>query len=206
VDILNLGRDGPTGNPVKFHRVHGELSGFDDHSEVVYLRNGEFLKLEMQVKFGHVLENTFGLFFMEFIIWEEDEDIVHLDNEPSFGDHVSKGVIHETLEGRQGVSESKEHHRGFEEAFVGDEGGFPLLSVLVADIVVSPSHNEFGEGFGISEFIKEVRDERKGVGVSDSVFIYLAVVLAGSESTVFLFDTKEGGSLGEVRWADLSSC
>jgi len=39
----------PFGNPIEFDGVHGELTRFDDHSEVFYLVGGEFtlLKLEM---------------------------------------------------------------------------------------------------------------------------------------------------------------
>jgi hypothetical protein len=49
VDILNLGWDGPAGNPIKFHGVHVELTGFDDYSKVVHFRDSKsaFLELEM---------------------------------------------------------------------------------------------------------------------------------------------------------------
>jgi len=88
----------------------------------------------------------------------EDKEVVHVDDEPSFRDHISEGVVHESLEGGGGVGETKEHDSGFEEAFMGDEGGFPLVSIFDADIVVAPSNIELGEDFGISEFINEVRD------------------------------------------------
>ena len=32
----------PLGDPIEFDRVHGQLSGFDDHSKVFYLVCGEF--------------------------------------------------------------------------------------------------------------------------------------------------------------------
>ena len=52
-----------------------------------------------------------------------------------------------------------------------DEGHFPLMSVLDADIVAPPSNIKLGEMFCIFEFVNEVRDERKGVGVLDGVLI-----------------------------------
>ena len=59
-------------------------------------------------------------------------------------------MFYETLEGGRGVGETKEHDCRFKEAFVGDKGSFPLVSILDMDIVVSPSYIEFGEDFGIS--------------------------------------------------------
>ena len=88
----------------------------------------------------------------------EDEEVVHIDDEPSFCDHISKGVVHESLESGRGVSEAKEHDGWFEEAFMSDEGGFPLMSVFDADVVVAPSDIEFDEDLGISEFINKVGD------------------------------------------------
>ena len=60
-------------------------------------------------------------------MWRENEKVVHINDKPSFCDHVSEGVVHELLESRWGVGEFKEHHGWFEEAFVCDEGGFPLV-------------------------------------------------------------------------------
>ena len=91
-------------------------------------------------------------------IRREDEEIVHVDNKPSFSDHVSEGIIHESLKGGGGVGESKEHDCRFKEAFVGDEHCFPLVAVLDPNIVVSPTNIEFGEDLSIFEFINEVRD------------------------------------------------
>jgi len=88
----------------------------------------------------------------------EDKEIVHIDDEPSFSDHISEGVVHESLEGGGRVGEAKEHDGGLKEAFMGDEGSFPLVSVFDADVVVAPLNIEFGEDFGISEFIDEVGD------------------------------------------------
>jgi len=52
----------------------------------------------VQVEFSHTLENTFGAFFMSGGIGGEDEEVIHVDNKPSFCDHVPEGVIHESLE------------------------------------------------------------------------------------------------------------
>ena len=77
-------------------------------------------------------------------------------NKPFFGDHVSEGVIHESLECCRGIGESKEHDCWFKEPFMGDEGSFSLVTIFDADIVIAPSDIEFGKQFGIFELIDEV--------------------------------------------------
>ena len=41
-------------------------------------------------------------------------EVIHVDDEPSFSDHVVEGVVHESLEDSGRVGESKEHNCGFE--------------------------------------------------------------------------------------------
>ena len=78
-----------------------------------------------------------------------DEEVIHIDNEPSFGNHVVEGVVHESLEGSGGVSEAEEHYGGFKESFVGDEGCFPLMTVFDSYIVVPPPDVELSEDLGV---------------------------------------------------------
>jgi len=149
----------PFGDSVKFDGVHSELTRFDDHSKVVYFTGGEFtlLEFEVEIQLGHSLEDSFGVFFMVSGVRGEDEEVVHIDNEPTFCDHISKGVVHKSLESGRGVGEAKEHDGWFEEAFMSDEGGFPLMSVFDADVVVAPSDIEFCEDFGVSELVDKIR-------------------------------------------------
>ena len=49
-----------------------------------------------------------------------------------------------------------------------------------------------------------MRDEGKGVGVTDGMFIDVLVVLARAESSVLLFDEEERGCLWRVGGANLS--
>ena len=41
------------------------------------------------------------------------EKVVHVDDKPSFSDHISEGIIHEMLECGGGVVETKEHDSRF---------------------------------------------------------------------------------------------
>ena len=92
-----------------------------------------------------MLKDTLGAFMVGFFIWGEDEEIIHVNDKPFFGNHVSEGIIHESLECCWGVSESEEYDRWFEESLMCDEGGFPLVTIFDVDIVVATSDIKLGE-------------------------------------------------------------
>ena len=87
---------------------------------------------------------------------------------------------------------------------MGDEGCFPLMSILDGNIVVPPSKVEFGEVFHTFEFIDEVRDEGERIGILDGMFIQVVVILIGVEFPILLFDEEEGGGLERVGGVDFS--
>ena len=206
-NVLDFFRGGPAGDTIQLYRVHGKLTRFDDHPEVFHFSGGKatFLQFEMEVQFHHALEDVFGAFTMSVFIRREDKEVVHVDDEPSFSNHVSEGVVHKSLEHCGGVGKSKEHYHWFEEAFVCDEGSFPLMAIFDANIVVSPVDVKLGEQFGILELVDKVRDEGEWVGVMGGMFVQISVVLTGAETTVFVFNKEEWGCLGGVRRADLSA-
>ena len=133
-----------------------------------------------------------------------NEEVIHVNDKPSFCDHIAKGVIHEALESGGGIGETEEHHRKFKESFIGDKGSFPLMSIFDSDIIVSPLDVELGEDFRPLEFIDEVRNEGKRVCVTDSVFIDIAIVLTGLEATILFFDKEERECLWGVRGANFA--
>ena len=92
----------------------------------------------MKIQFHHALEDVFGLFTVSVLVRRENEEVVHIDDEPSFGNHISKGIIHELLERCGRIGKSEEHYCWFEEAFVSDESSFPLVAVFDVDIVIAP--------------------------------------------------------------------
>ena len=141
---------------------------------------------------------------MHGFVRDEDEKVVHVDDEPSLSDHISEGVIHESLECSGEVVKTEEHDHGFKEPLVGDESHLPLVSVLNANIVVSPSNIKLGKVPGIFEFVDKVGDEREGVCITDGILVQIAVILTGAEFPVLLFDKEERGGLGGVRGMDFS--
>ena len=76
-----------------------------------------------------MLEDMTSSFSMEFRVGGGDEEVIHINDEPSFYDHVLEGVVHELLEHGRGVAKTEEHNSWFEESFVHDEGCFPLMTI-----------------------------------------------------------------------------
>ena len=71
--------------------------------------------------------------------------VIHIDLEPSLGDHVGEDVIHERLKGRRGIAETKEHYGGLVESERGDECSFPLVFLPDTNVVIAPPNVKFGE-------------------------------------------------------------
>ena len=152
-----------------------------------------------------MLEDVSGVFVMGFFIQGENEEIVHVDDEPSFGDHVPEGVIHEVLECGWGVGKPKEHDCWLEKPFMGDKGGFPLVTVFDADVVVTPSDVKLGKQLGVFELIDEIGDKGEGVSISNGMFIQVVVILTGTKATIFFFDKEEWGCLRRIQGVNLST-
>ena len=157
-----------------------------------------FFELQVKVKLGHSLKDAAGSFSVGFGIRGGNKKVVHVDDEPSFSDHISERVVHESLECGRGVAKAKEHDCQFEESFVRDEGRLPLVAIFDADIVVPPTNIEFGEVASVFQLVHEVGDKGKGVGVTGGVFVEVPVILAGMEFAILLLDEEEERCLGEL--------
>ena len=65
---------------------------------------------------------------------------------------------------------------------MGDEGHFPLVSILDMNVVVPPSDVKLGEDLGVFYLVDEVLDQWEGIRILNSVGVDISIVLAGSES------------------------
>ena len=88
--FLNFGGNWPGSNAIEFYRVHGKLTRFHNHSEVFNFGDVEltFFELQIEVKLSHALENSSGSFGMGFKVRGGNEEVVHVDDEPSLSDHI----------------------------------------------------------------------------------------------------------------------
>ena len=67
----------------------------------------------MEVEFSHSLEDAASSLSVGFRVRGGNEEVVHIDDEPSFSDHISERVVHESLEHGGGVTKAEEHDRWF---------------------------------------------------------------------------------------------
>src|SRR5882762_7360860 len=105
------------------------------------------------------------------------QDVVQVDYYYPFHNELVEDVVHHGLEGGWAVSQTEKHHEGFEEAAVGAESSFPLISFLHPDIIEPPPHVEFSEVLCSAQLLNEFRDEWERVLVFDRHGIERAVVL-----------------------------
>ena len=156
--VLYFSGGQPGSNAIELDRVHGELTRFHNHSEVFDFGDVELTLFEFQVEveLSHALEDATSLFSVGLGVRGGDKEVVHIDDEPSFGNHVSEQVVHELLERGGGVAKAKEHDRRFKESFACDEGHLPLIAIFDADIVVSPTDIELGEVASVFQLVHEV--------------------------------------------------
>ena len=120
-----------------------------------------------------------------------NEDVVEVHHDVSRQDQILEDVVHHGLEGRRGVGHSEVHDQGFEEALVGLECDFPLITLLDVDVVKAPLNIEFCEEPGSFLTIDEIVDQREWVLVLHCHRIKHLVVLYEPEATVLLFDEED---------------
>ena len=90
-----------------------------------------------------------------------NQDVIHVNSQPSFSNHIPERIVHESLEGGGGIGKTEEHDGWFKKAFMDDEGCFPLISFFDVDVVVPPTNIKLWEDGGVSDLVNEVRDQGK---------------------------------------------
>ena len=106
-------------------------------------------------------------------------------------DDVAVDVVHHSLEGHWRVCESEIHDCGFEKTVSGFKCCFLFITFVDAYIVIPPSDVELCVYVCIAEIADEIRDERKGVLISNRECVDLSVVLHGLQFAVLFFDEEK---------------
>jgi hypothetical protein len=79
-----------------------------------------------------------------------------------------------------------------------------LISILDANIVISPADIKLGEPNFSVELLDKFLYKRKGVGVSDGEVVKTSIVHDGTVLSVFLLGKEEGGCIGGFRDANVT--
>ena len=104
-------RSRPFRNPRNLHRIHFRLPMRDDEAQVLDLG---FCKLtlimaEVQLVLSESFEHQSCHPVMLFHRFCEDENVVQVDADYTFGDEVLEDIVHHGLEGGRAVGEAEEH-------------------------------------------------------------------------------------------------
>ena len=109
---------------------------------------------------------------VDLFVWEEDERVVHINDEPSFCNHVPEGIVHEPLEHCKELVSPKNITVGLKRPLCMMKAAFHWCQAIFdADIVIAPADIKFGEKFGVFELVNEVGDKQERIGISSGVFI-----------------------------------
>ena len=90
-------------------------------------------------------QHPFGVPCKGSLIWREDENIVHINDDDTFINHIRKDVIHHGLKGGWGIAHPKEHYGGFEKPPVCFKCCLPLVTILNSYVIIPLMDIEFGE-------------------------------------------------------------
>src|SRR6266404_9650907 len=96
-----------------------------------------------------------------------DENVIHIDNDARsqlkvFDMQIMKDVIHHRLKGTWRICQPEEHNQGFEQSVFCFKHPFFFIAGLNPDVVIAPSHVEFGEDVGVLYLTDKVWYEWQG--------------------------------------------
>ena len=126
----------------------------------------------------------------------KDQDVIQVDHHDTFRYEVPEDVVHHGLEGGRAVSHAKKHYQRFEQALIGLEDCFPLISGLNANVVETPMNVQLGEVSGFTELRYKFGDQWEGVLILDHHGIECSVVLNQPEGAVLFLDEEYWGCHG----------
>ena len=132
----------------KLGRIHAYIALPNDHAEIFHGGGveGAFGEFEREAMFAKAGKDATGAMVVQCeVILGVYPQVIHINLEPLFSDHIGENVIHECLKSGRGIAEPKEHYGGFKETKRGDEHRFPLILLSDANIVIIPSNIKFGE-------------------------------------------------------------
>ena len=135
----------PFHNAFNIDGVHLNCSVGDDEAKIFDSSSfeGTLGWFEEQFVMAKDLKNLSDNLLVMFQCFRENQDIVQVDSDLVIDDKILEDFVHHGLECCRGIGEAKKHNKRFKQSSGGSESGFPLITFLNADIVISPSNVEF---------------------------------------------------------------
>ncbi|KAG5349195.1 hypothetical protein C0989_005307, partial [Termitomyces sp. Mn162] len=141
-----------------------------------------FIWLEVELVLAEAFQDKASdpmVFLQHFGI---DEDVVKVHTHYALCYKVLEDVVHHGLEGGGAIDESEEHNEWLKQFPVGPEGSLPLISLLNAHIVVTPSDIQLSEVLHTLEVVNELGDEEErleGAESSSSLMAWSYLLCSG---------------------------
>ena len=124
------------------------------------------------------------------VIISSNEDIVHVDEEPSSNQLMDEQVIHHMLKNGRRIAQAEEYNCQFKQSIFHDKHSFSFMFFSNADIVVTCAYVHFCEQLFSFQFVNQIGNAREGVGV-DGPFIDKTIILTGLFISRFLLNKEE---------------
>ncbi|KDQ06899.1 hypothetical protein BOTBODRAFT_120841, partial [Botryobasidium botryosum FD-172 SS1] len=121
---------------------------------------------------------TFLQFHEELMFPESFQDFPDVLRNTPLVEHIMEAIVHEVLEGRWGVAQSKRHDQVLKTAITSPECHFPFIPRSDTDEVVGSVEVDLGEVFGLLEAVEEISYEGQRVMVFFSDAVQSSVVHA----------------------------
>src|SRR6266702_242518 len=175
----------PCVNASNFCRFHACHPLFKDYPQVIHGRRVKetFLRFEVEVvELCHFEDVMNSAMVVVEVGAGGNANIIHVhpncrSKRFVFEDDIPIDVVHHGLKRRGRVGESKVHDRRFKESVSGFKRCFPLVSLLDAYIVVSPSYIKFGVDVCVTQVANEVCNERERVLIANREGVDFPIVL-----------------------------
>src|ERR1700722_7565645 len=194
----------PFRNAFNLDGVHLDCPVGDDKSKIFDSGSleGTLGRFEEQFVTAKDLENLSDDLPVMFQCFGEDQDVVQVDSDLVVDDKILEDFVHHGLECCGGIGEAEKHNKRFKQSSGGSESGFPLITFLNADVVVSPLNIEFCVVLGFNKRIDHWWNGGYRVSVADSHSIKFTVILDRTKCAIFLSDKEERRGHRRFRRAD----
>ena len=117
-------------------------------------------------------------------------------------DKRTEDMIHEALEGGEGITRAKGHEQKLIVALMSSKGSLRNVCVFHTDLVVARTKIMFSKELGATQFIQEVINDRNGEFVFDGKFVEGTEVRTHFPRTLFLQDHDHRRRVGACTRVD----
>ena len=130
------------------------------------------------------------MFLMISRVVRVDQDVIEV-NEYAYIQQVGENIVHEMLECGWSIGKSKGHNTPFKRTIMSREDGFPLITFVNLDKMVSILEINFSEELSLLRSVQEVGDVGKQIIVFLCDLVEVPEINTELKGTIFLLDKQD---------------